>query len=694
MSEDDHDPQELRQRAEERLARMEASAQIEQAHDMQALIHELRTHQLELEMQNEELCRAELALTASRDRFADLYDFAPVGYVSVNDKGLILQANMTLAGMLGVDRKGLLKQPFSTFVVSDDQAIYYMHRKAVVAAGQRQSAVLRLHKAAGQPFWIRLESLPCQQPDASGESLRMVISDISEQKKAEERASELMHVIGQAGEGIMITDADGVIEYVNRAFTLSSGYSHNAVIGKKPSLLHSGRHDRHFYKQMWSKINNSGEWLGKVWNRRKNGEIYPERLQITAIRGSDGDIAHYCAVYADISEQISLEGQLLQSQKMEAVGTLVGGIAHDFNNMLAAITGGLYLVRLDAEGLPDIAGQIEDVEKQCFRAADLIAQLLIFARKGIVHIAPFNLTAFLKEALKLIRISVPANIDLADQICSEALYIRGDATQVQQILMNLVGNARDAIVYAEQPAITVSLSAFEAGQAFLLRHPEVDSRHFARLSVTDNGFGIPALNLKHLFEPYFTTKPVGKGSGLGLAMVFGAVQTHRGAIDVESRVNEGSTFHIYLPLCQDGATMPADEAIEPVERGRGETILLVDDEAAVRTVMSKLLHVQGYKVIEAGDGEQALALFREQQADIDLVILDIIMPNMGGLPAAREMRKLCPEMPIIFFTGYGVEHVLSEADRLPGTIALCKPVPVQELNRNIRAMLSSAPKGG
>jgi len=677
---------ELRKRAEVRLTSEDGDCPQHTSQGSRELIQELRTHQIELEIQNEELRRAEQELTHAHERLSDLYDFAPVGYVTINDKGLVEQANMTLAGMLGVERGKLTGQRFSAFVTDEDQDAYYMHRKAVLDSGRRKNAELRLHQPDGSPLWACIESTVSRDSDEGGERLRMVVSDISERKKAEERSFELIQAIGQAGEGVLITDVGGTIEYVNKAFTHITGYTPEEVIGNNPGMLHSGRQDARFYRDMWAEISSKGEWRGKIWNRRKNREVYPERLHITAIRGTDGAITRYCAIYSDISEEQEMEEQLAQSSKMEAVGTLVGGIAHDFNNMLASITGGLYLARADAESLPAVVSQIKSVEKQCFRASDMIAQLLAFARKGLVHIAPLNLTVFMREALSLSTVSIPENIRVQTTICHDNLRIRGDATQMQQILMNLLANARDAVAYIEQPCITVSLTAVVADDDFRQRHPTAEGNYFACLSVTDNGYGISKAIYNKIFDPYFTTKEVGKGSGLGLSMVYGTVHTHHGVIEVVSRVNEGTGFHIYLPLCEDEETVKLEQT-GVVEAGGGETILLADDEAGLRDIMTKVLERLGYKVLVASDGQQAVDIFKAQRASIDLVILDVVMPNKGGVAAAREMRALCPDIPVIFSTGYDAEDVLDQESHLLNSTKLCKPVAMKELCSTIRAML-------
>jgi len=238
----------------------------------------------------------------------------------------------------------------------------------------------------------------------------------------------------------------------------------------------------------------------------------------------------------------------IEARKMEALGTLVGGIAHDFNNMLAGMTGNLYLAKQKLRNNPEAVRNLDNIEKLSRRAADMIQQLLAFARKGMVNMKETPLAPFVKETIKFLRASVPENIHLHQYICNDALPVRADATQIHQVLMNLVNNACDATEGVDEPRIFIRLQAFETDDAFMKRHACFKPGRYAYLSVRDNGCGIPEARIKTVFEPFFTTKAVGKGTGLGLSMVFGAIKTHHGFVDVESIEGEGSTFHIYIPL--------------------------------------------------------------------------------------------------------------------------------------------------
>jgi len=411
---------------------------------------------------------------------------------------------------------------------------------------------------------------------------------------------------------------------------------------------------------------------------------------IVHVGASDKGELRLHGIMTDITERQNLQGQLRQSQKMEALGTLVGGIAHDFNNMLAGITGNLYLARRKVEDRPDVVEKLKNIEQLSSRAADMIGQLLAFARKSMVQTQPLSLTAFMKESFKLAQVSIPESIAFHRRICGTDLMVTGDATQLQQVLMNLLSNARDAVAGVDKPAISVKLSEYKADDAFLRAYPGLVGRRLARLTVEDNGGGISEEHLNNIFEPFFTTKAVGNGTGLGLSMVYGSVQSHGGAVRVDSKAGRGTSFHIYLPLL-DGRQASRDHTNhDKIYAGHGETILLADDEAHVRETGSDVLESLGYRVLTACDGKEAVKLFCAHRDEVALAILDVVMPHLGGVKAAEQIRRLSPGVPVLFATGYDREQAMTTSNRLPHSLVLTKPLSINKLSRSVRDLINAS----
>jgi len=514
------------------------------------------------------------------------------------------------------------------------------------------------------------------------------IRDISERRQAEETSRKLSSAIEQAGESILITDRKGIIEYVNPAFTRITGYSAAEAIGKTPRILKSGNQDQAFYEDMWKTITSGKVWHDKVIDRRKDSSFYPAMLTISPIFDESGDATHFTGVQSDLSAFEDMEHRFHQAQKMEAIGTMVGGVAHNFNNMLAGMTGNLYLAKQQVRDKPDVLQKLSNVEELSGHAAEMIQQLLMFARKGVVSMKEMPLAPFIKETLKLLAASVPENITVHQDICTDTLQIKGDGTLLHQVLANLLSNARDAIEDVDEPHITVRLDSFDADDAFIETHPYFKNGKYARMSVSDNGYGVPEAKLEHLFEPFFTTKEQGKGTGLGLAMVYGALKTHHGFVEVESFEGEGSTFSIYIPLLESKA-VPAEPAQQQLAcEGQGELILLADDEPIIRDVMAEILESMGYRVLLAADGLEAIEVFKTNQQDIDLALLDMVMPHCGGMTLAMSIREMNPDLPVVFLTGYDEEYILNGAEPMSNSAILTKPANFDALSHKIRQLIN------
>jgi len=374
------------------------------------------------------------------------------------------------------------------------------------------------------------------------------------------------------------------------------------------------------------------------------------------------------------------EKEFQQAQKMEALGTLISGFAHDFNNMLSGINANLFMVKRRYKDDSDTQKRFEDIEHLIFYASDMIRQLLTFARKDHLELKVFNATSFFSEAYKLAELSISETITLESNFPHEKLYIKGNATQLQQVMMNLINNAKDALSQAKYPTIHIQLEHVQPDSSFKEQYPEIQYVDYAKLSISDNGSGIDEEKLKQIFEPFFTTKEVGQGTGLGLAMCYGAIQSHQGIIDVQSCVGKGTTFSIYLPLQKAPNLHTHQNHKKELQQSCGETILIVDDDEHLRMANSQVLQSLGYKTLMASNGSEAVKVFKEHQADIQLIFMDVMMPVMGGVEAAQHIHQMQEDTPILFTTGHDKERTLDGRHPLQaGQHVLNKPFTIEEL---------------
>lgn len=468
----------------------------------------------------------------------------------------------------------------------------------------------------------------------------------------------LVTAIEQSAETIIITDIDGKVQYANPAFEKITGYSIKEVLGKKTSLLKSGNHNEEFYENLWSTIKSGNIWSGHFINKRKDGLLYEEDAVISPVRDTSGNIVNFVAVKKDVTKEVKIANQLREAHKMEAIGTLAGGIAHDFNNILTAILGYANIIKLKSSPNDKIFQAAEVIEKAANQGAQLTAQLLGFARRGKHQIIPVNLHNVIQDVMKILNRTIPKNIEIIQKLYAEPPYIKGDPSQLEQIIMNLAVNANDAM--SNGGKLIFETDIVELDEEYCKIHNLSNAGKYLLIYVTDTGVGIPKEIQDRIFEPFFTTKELGKGTGMGLATVYGIVKNHQGSISVYSEVGVGTTFKIYFPL-YTGKNIP----LKPVKSEQvitgSATILLVDDESLVIDVSAETLRHLGYKVITALDGEQAIDYYKKNYKEIDLVILDMIMPKKGGKDCFREMKMINPNIIAILASGYSMD---GEAQKL------------------------------
>jgi PAS domain S-box-containing protein len=505
-------------------------------------------------------------------------------------------------------------------------------------------------------------------------------------KQAEAELNRLMTAIEQTPESVVITDTAGRVLYVNPVFERVTGYSRTEVIGKNPRLLKSNRQDSAFYRELWAKISAGEVWRGRFINQKKDGKLFTEDAVIAPVRDEKGIVTNYIAIKRDISHELELEVQYRQTQKIDSIGRLAGGVAHDFNNILAVICGHTDLALAQLSPDAPLRSNLECIQESAERAANLTRQLLAFARRQVIEPRRINLNELIVNLNKMLRRLIGEDIKLVTQTAPDLGQIKADPGQIEQVLLNLVVNARDAM--PDGGTLTIRTDNVTLDEHFARRHL-ITPGDYVMVSVSDTGVGMTDEVKLHIFEPFFTTKEQGKGTGLGLATCFGIIQQSNGHIHSESQVDEGAEFKIYLPRVQ-GEDESASSREVPVSLPQGtETILLAEDEPSLRQLMARVLRTQGYTVLEASDGHQALALAQANGAKIQLLLTDVIMPGLSGKTLAEWLSQVNPAVRVLFISGYINNNAVRDAMSKPGTFFLQKPFNPLDLTKKVREAIEA-----
>jgi PAS domain S-box-containing protein len=683
------------------------------------VVHELQVHQAELELQNQELRRSQSELEASHSRYFSLFHLAPVPYFIFDARHHIVDLNLAAAELVGLERARLKNQLFVTFVPSPFRDVFQEHLAEVFRENRPLQTDCCVHHREHGTRWVRFHShqLP-SEPSGSPLCLSAGI-DFTETRAAQEALkhgeAELAAIYDSAPIMMCLVNEQGEIERMNRAMADFSQVSLSGVripepladrvtspgelIGcfnafSSPQGCGQGLEcDQCAIRLAVSETFKTGAPFRQVEaNLRllRSGVWRQTRVQAsTALLRTEG-VSRVLVSLEDVSGRKQLEAQLLQAQKMEAIGQLAGGVAHDFNNILAAMMMNLAFLRASLRPGPEAISILQELEKGAERAATLTRQLLLFGRRQMMQRKQLDLNEVVFGMLKMLRRLLGEHVEIIWKGSSDAVWVEGDIGMLEQVVLNLCVNARDAMPKGGHLTITTEIRA--VGEREAQKFPDGRCGSFICLSVKDTGTGMDEATLRRIFEPFFTTKQMGKGTGLGLATVYGIVRQHRGWIDVESKLEVGTTFRVFLPGSRPNLE-PITSAMPELSREGNETILVAEDDETVRNVIHLSLQRLGYTVISAANGLEALKKWEQYGGVMDVLLADMVMPGgMTGLELAERLRSLKPRLKVIISSGYSLElvHPGGELDR--SIRFLPKPYQPEALAKMIREMLGEWPR--
>jgi PAS domain S-box-containing protein len=646
----------------------------------------------------ESVSRAEDDMRRSEERYRTVFENTGTATVIV-EQGIISLANREFEKLSGYSKEEIQgRKKWAEFLVKGDVEKMNGHYRRWLADPDSvpDSYEGRMVDRDGntKDIFVTMAMIPGTRISVAS------LLNITERKKAEETIARLSHqnelILNSAGEGIFGLDLHGNHTFVNPSAARMLGYETEELIGKPShTTWHHTRRDGSPYPEKDCPIyaaykNGLVYHVGDEIFWKKNGTSFFVEYTSTPIF-ENGALAGAVVTFRDITqskvaeeERLKLHEQLIQAQKMEAVGQLAGGVAHDFNNILTAMLGYVGLLQMSIKGDTNLKKYTDQIISACDRAATLTRRLLTFSRKELISLGPVNLNVIIKELEKLLLRVIGEDVELKTFLTDDNMVAMADSGQVEQILMNLVTNARDAM--PEGGLLTITTESIEMDDEYIRTHGYGKPGRYAVISVSDTGEGMDEKTRERIFEPFFTTKEVGKGTGLGLAMVYGIVRQHNGHINCYSEPGRGTTFRIYLPLIETPTKAKKQVAVPAIAEGT-ETVLLAEDDVAVRASTREILQEFGYRVIEAVDGEDAVNKFKKDRERIQLVLLDVIMPKKNGREAYETMKEIRSDIKVIFMSGYTAD-VIHKKGFLEGRFGLIlKPVSPTQLLRKIREVL-------
>ncbi len=598
-------------------------------------------------------------------------------------QGRILTANVAFARKFGLPAASIRETPIADLIHTDDFAGVQQATADLMRPPHRRSAEQRWVTPQGIR-WFAWDEVAVRDETGTIAAIRAVGRDITRQRLAEEQYFRLSRAVEQSPVSIIITDLEGHAQYVNSKFTAITGHTLEDIIDRRIEVLRAGHANEASYRSLLETVRAGTEWRGELCTTRADGMMVWEAVKVSCLRNSTGETTNLLCLREDVTERKRLEHELRQAQKMESLGTLAGGIAHDFNNLLAIINGYAEFCEQSLHEPAVLRKSLREIHNAAQRAGSLVRQILTFSRKTEVRFSPVDFNQLIRDLMRMFAETFPRNIAVTLDLQEKLPALLGDQSQLQQILMNLCVNARDAM--PEGGVLTLSTHVV-AGAT--LRHLGAqEGQNYVALSVRDTGIGMNTEVRQRIFEPFFTTKAGNQGTGLGLAVVYGIVVAHRGHIDVESAPDEGSTFSVYLPLTESAPVTVPPSSIGGVAGGT-ESILIVDDEEPIRLLLANALSQRGYQTASASTGLEAISLISDPSRHFDAMLLDLNMPGATGVEVLRAMRICCPSLRVIVISGHLTPEATDEFTQFGPRVFMQKPFKLEAVARQLRTLLDT-----